>query len=220
MNTAAIVNLPPMSPEEEDAAIPLAQRGNTSARRRVSTAYLHLVWQIASELCGLNRLDEAISEGTLGVFKALQAFDPSRDRPFAAYVPDFIRGQIKAWLRAEQGTRRVGSGRGAPQTYETDETVSLDAPLSGPDSETGTLHDILPDSKPLPEDIYIGRSMRARVTDALGALTPSERCVLRARSAVDEPTLADVAREQGYTRERARKLEAKAIRKLRAALAA
>ncbi len=219
----AISLIQPLTTTEEDRLIPKAQSGNAAARRRVSEAYLHLVWQKASELCEPGQLGDAIAEGTLGVFEALRAFDPDRDRPFASYVPAFVEGRIRAWLRAEQGTRRVMDA--GTRSYTTDEHVSMDEPLPrhGTDAEPVTLHDVLPDGSPSPEAVLV-KSKRGTRLDAtlnvLDTLTPNERAVLQARNCANPPTLAAIARERGCSREAVRQVEARAIAKLRAALAA
>lgn len=63
------------------------------------------------------------------------------------------------------------------------------------------------------------RKQAAQAVDALlDRLTPREAEVLRLRYGIDgEPmTLEDIAKPMGYTRERVRQVEAKALRKLRA----
>ena len=63
------------------------------------------------------------------------------------------------------------------------------------------------------------RKQAAQAVDALlDTLTPREAEVLRLRYGIDgEPmTLEDIAKPMGYTRERVRQVEAKALRKLRA----
>jgi len=95
--------------------------------------------------------------------------------------------------------------------------VSLDQPVFH-DRET-TLKELLEDRRPGPEAETADRQMRARVRSELGramtVLDERERLVLERRSLGRTPcTLAEVGRELGVSRERARQLEERAHRKL------
>lgn len=96
---------------------------------------------------------------------------------------------------------------------------SLDRPL-GPDDESATMNDFIPDTITLtPEQSAI----RAAIASTLGRaflrdLSPRERRVLQLRfSLYDEGkgwTLEEVGKRLGVTRERVRQIEAKALQKL------
>ena len=61
--------------------------------------------------------------------------------------------------------------------------------------------------------------MTAALQGALERLNPRERALVQRRYLADDPpSLADLAREQGLSRERMRQIEARALEKLRGAL--
>ena len=99
--------------------------------------------------------------------------------------------------------------------------VSLDAPAhAGGTEDEPTLLEVLPAPEPSPEqEATAGESAalrRHRVGAALARLTPRERALLERRYLADEPaTLAELAREQGLSRERLRQIEARALAKLK-----
>ena len=83
--------------------------------------------------------------------------------------------------------------------------------------------DILPDSRPNPEDVVIGMRdgrMRSRwLAEALGELSPRERRIIAERRLRDEgATLEELGRALGVSKERVRQLEARALNKLRASM--
>ncbi|MBP7339803.1 RNA polymerase factor sigma-32 [Niveispirillum sp.] len=83
--------------------------------------------------------------------------------------------------------------------------------------------DILPDSRPNPEDIVIGMrdgNMRSRwLAEALGELSPRERRIIAERRLRDEgATLEELGRALGVSKERVRQLENRAMSKLRASM--
>jgi RNA polymerase primary sigma factor len=97
--------------------------------------------------------------------------------------------------------------------------ASLDAPISE-DGELA-LGDLVRDPEPGAEDMAEDEDRREAVERALGVLDEQAREVLRLRFGLGdnhrERTLEEVGRTLGYTRERIRQIEAKALRRLRAA---
>ena len=114
------------------------------------------------------------------------------------------------------------------------DVAEMEARLSGPDqSLNATLaedgddewQDLLPDSRPTPEDVTItGHDTRVRLkwlADALGELSQRERTVIRQRRLDgdgDGVTLEELGKELGVSKERVRQIEQRAMAKLRDAL--
>jgi RNA polymerase primary sigma factor len=94
--------------------------------------------------------------------------------------------------------------------------VSLDEAIG----EEGRLVDFLVDEGTVsPEQVALQEALRQEVGDVLDTLAPRERRVLQLRFGLDggqARTLDEVGRELQITRERARQIEAEALRKLRA----
>ncbi|MGW6700447.1 sigma-70 family RNA polymerase sigma factor [Nocardia sp. NPDC055049] len=94
------------------------------------------------------------------------------------------------------------------------EPVSLHAPV-GEDTDLGSL---LPDTTPTPADVVAARMLGGYVEAALAGLTERESAVIRLRFGLDRGegrTLEEVGSALGFSRERARQIEAKAMIKLR-----
>ncbi len=99
--------------------------------------------------------------------------------------------------------------------------VSLDAKLF--DDSGVSLADTLPGTQQTQEDSFardqLSERMRSAVRDAIKDLDQRERYIVEHRlmaDAEDELSLAEIGRRLGVSRERARQLEARAKRKLRA----
>ncbi|BBK45212.1 RNA polymerase factor sigma-32 [Allostella vacuolata] len=104
---------------------------------------------------------------------------------------------------------------------------AADQSLSSPVGEKGdeSWQDFLSDPRPDPEHVVIGMrdaASRSRwLSDALEALSPRERRIIRERRLVDEgATLEDLGRSLGVSKERVRQLENRALLKLRSAMRA
>ena len=98
------------------------------------------------------------------------------------------------------------------------EAISLETPI-GEDEEGTELRDFIEDkSSPAPPDEATQGLLKEQVRGVLGSLSPRERVVIEMRfGLVDgrKRTLEEVGTEIGVTRERARQIEVKALRKLK-----
>ncbi len=103
--------------------------------------------------------------------------------------------------------------------------VSLDEPLH--DDGTGTLVEGMASTEPSQEERLSraeqARQLSDRVRDAVRDLDPRERFIVETRLMADEPSelsLAEIGRQLGVSRERARQIEARAKQKIRKLLEA
>lgn len=94
---------PQVSAEEEAELARRVQQGDAEARERMITANLRLVVHIARRYqdYGLPLLD-LISEGNIGLMKAVDRFDPSQGRRLSSYAGTWITQRIQRAL-ANQG---------------------------------------------------------------------------------------------------------------------
>ncbi len=99
----------------------------------------------------------------------------------------------------------------------SNDPASLDAPIG--EEGDSSLGDLIPDNgMPGPSEIVMRRFLSEEMKQAMGALTAQESQVVQLRYGLQDGrwrTLEEVGKELGYTRERIRQLEARALRKLR-----
>ena len=97
------------------------------------------------------------------------------------------------------------------------EPVSLETPIG--EEEDSHLGDFIQDDNvPVPAEAAAFTLLKEQLSEVLGTLTDRERKVLELRFGLDDGrarTLEEVGKEFNVTRERIRKIEAKALRKLR-----
>ena len=247
----------------------LAQRwreyGDLDAAHSLVTSHLRLVAKIAMKYRGYGLpLADLLSEGNIGLMKAVKKFEPERGFRLSTYAIWWIKAAIteyilRSWSMVRMGTmaaqkkmffnlRRIkgrldilDNGDLAPdeaarlaRRLDVTETelvdmnrrmaardTSLNAPVA--DSDSLELQDTIVDDSPSPEALVAEREavdVRSRVlSEALGTLSERERHIFVERRLRDDPpTLEDLGREYGISRERIRQLESRAFNKVKAAV--
>src|SRR3979409_909064 len=103
-----IGRIPLLTPEQE---IPLAakiKKGDGAARERMINANLRLVVTIAHDYANLGLpLLDLISEGNIGLTKAVERFDPTKGAKLSTYAMWWIKQSIKRALADQSKTIRL-----------------------------------------------------------------------------------------------------------------
>lgn len=99
---------PLLDGREEKALARRVRAGDPTARERMVRANLRLVVHIARSYQdrGLD-LQDLIAEGNLGLLRAVEAFDPSRNVRFSTYASFWIRQSIRLGLETSARTVRI-----------------------------------------------------------------------------------------------------------------
>ncbi len=100
----------------------------------------------------------------------------------------------------------------------SDKNLSLDAPFLPGDYEDNSLVHVMEDkNSPCPDKFLMHESLSKEIARALVTLSERERDIIRFYFGIacQEMTLAEIGEKFGLTRERARQIKEKAIRKLR-----
>src|SRR5690349_1242966 len=97
-----------LTPEEELALAAQIQKGDKKAREHMIKANLRLVVKIAHDYEGLGLpLLDLISEGNIGLMKAVERFDPAKGGKLSTYGSWWIKQSIKRALANQSKTIRL-----------------------------------------------------------------------------------------------------------------
>jgi RNA polymerase primary sigma factor len=97
-----------LTPEEEIRLAGRIKRGDKAARERMITANLRLVVRLASDYANLGLpLLDLVSEGNIGLMKAVERFDPQKGGKLSTYAAWWIKQSIKRALANQGKTIRV-----------------------------------------------------------------------------------------------------------------
>lgn len=176
---------------------------NWAAANKIILAYQPLVEGVGRKLSDGRRADEdLVSEGNIGLIRALEKFDPERGFRFSAYAVFWVRARIIEFLRGNKSVVRASRSRPSQPDlvlHEEAEDVTADERLVA--------------------DVQV-EHLRDRLDGILEtALNERERHIFCARHLADDPpTLQQIGDELGITGERVRQIDAIAhIRVMRAA---
>ena len=108
MYLAEIGKVPLLSPEEEIKLARQIKKGSAAAKQHMAEANLRLVVSIAKKYIGrkLSFLD-LIQEGNIGLFRAVEKFDPDKGFKFSTYATWWIRQAITRAIADQARTIRI-----------------------------------------------------------------------------------------------------------------
>jgi RNA polymerase primary sigma factor len=186
---------------------------------------------------GLDLLD-IISEGNIGLLKAIERFDPTSGVKFISYAVWWVKQSIMASLNENARTIRIPSNlvqeaQKAKKEYNDEESYYIkytDEPTSSSlpycvglydeiNDEGDQLIDVIKNpNQDNPEDILNTKEeIRKRVERVLSVLDDREKVIIEKYFGLNgvESNLEDLGEEFNCTKERIRQLKDKAIKKLR-----
>jgi RNA polymerase primary sigma factor len=176
----------------------------TSERDALITANMGYVVTLARQYRSeLLSTDDLISEGSIGLMKAADKFDPSRGKPFVTFAAPFIRRSI------ENAISRLA---GEVPIMSTDESLPIGS------NNNFTLLNVLEDKGAPKTDATLEQNtLSDDMAAAISTLNEREQAVIRRYFGIEHQrmTMAEIGEELGLKRERVRQIRDKAVRKLR-----
>ncbi|MFM7072443.1 MAG: sigma-70 family RNA polymerase sigma factor [Planctomycetota bacterium] len=171
-------------------------QGAEKIRNRIIRANMRLVMSIVKHyISDSMAFDDLLSEGAAALLRAAEKFDCSRGFRFSTYVTKVVRREVfRLVMSHKRQSDRYATGTWdfiGEQSEEHGDEVDNEVDLS---------------------------ALRGDLTEFFGNLDPREQSILRARFGMDHddkaPSLNDLGRRMGVSKERVRQLEMRAIRKL------
>ena len=103
-----IGRIPLLTPQQEIELAKKINKGDPAARERMINANLRLVVTIAHDYANLGlQLLDLISEGNIGLTKAVERFDPAKGAKLSTYAAWWIKQSIKRALADQSKTIRL-----------------------------------------------------------------------------------------------------------------
>ena len=195
----------PLSREEEGELIARLRQGDNAVKNRLIEHNLRLVVYIARrfENTGIN-IEDLISIGTIGLIKAVDTYDPSKNIKLATYSSKCIENEILMYLR---------------KTSSQKAELSIDEPLNTDwDGNELLLSDVLGTDSDLvmrPIEADVDRQL---LQQALAQLSDRERYIITMRfglAGARERTQKEVADQLGISQSYISRLEKRIIARMK-----
>lgn len=202
----------PISREKERKLLFKAKNGDLDAQNEILTSNLRFVFNIASRYKGQGAaISDLISEGNLGLVKAIQKFNPERDVKFISYAVWWVRNSMQEFIKKRQ----------ACLNFEKDEDT-LNIPLTSnkiPDTEDEWVErkDAVLSDEEDEAKRELHKNQRKIVNELLGILEGREKYIVEQYYGIGckEKNLEEIGKELGITKERVRQIKLSCLNKLR-----
>ena len=202
-----IKKAPLLDRDEETALANEAKAGSSKARRRLVECNLRFAVQVAKQYQGMGlELEDLIQVANLGLFEAVERFDPNRGVKFISFAVWYVRAELQKALNDLSRVVRIPSHK--TMTEGKDFSTLSTSKKVGDDEDSETY-----------ADRYLsGEQAKAKheVTDlkellnvALNSLKPKQRDAVKMFYGIDREYpmhMEHIAEELEVTGERARQL--------------
>ena len=194
----------PLSKEEEEKYVELANNGDINARNKLIEHNLRLVAHIVKKYDNkTNDTDDLISIGTIGLIKGVDSYSKSHKTRLTTYAARCIENEILMYYRNNK---------------KHSKDISINEPV-GFDKEGNeiTILDILKTDKPdFIEDIHTQNNIKA-LKKYFKVLTDTEKEIITKRYGLnneDSYTQKEIAKKLGISRSYVSRIEKRALTKI------
>lgn len=195
---------PPLSEVEEASCIRLLKEGDEKAKATLIERNLRLVAHVVKKFDNVYEdQDDLISIGTIGLIKAINAFDPQKGTKLATFAAKCVENEILMHMRVMKKVRSE---------------VYLFEPI-GVDKEGNeiTLIDILGTHAEVVSEAVENTFDKKELISKMQLLSKREKKVLELRFGLhtdDKKTQREIAKSMGISRSYVSRIEKKALNKL------
>ena len=203
----------PITRAKEKELIIKAKNGDLNAQNEILTANLRFVFNIASRYKGKGAvISDLISEGNMGLVKAIQKFNPERDVKFISYAVWWIRNSIQEFIKKRQMCLNIEkeedtlnkpvSNNSFTYDVEDEYVIKKETVLSNEEDE---------------EKRELHRNQRKIVNKLLSDLNEREKFIIEEYYGLNgkEKNLEEIGNILGLTKERIRQIKFESLKKLR-----
>ena len=202
----------PLTKAKERRLLKKCKKGNLKAKNEILEANLRFVFDIAKHYTGRGvPISELISDGNMGLLRAIEKFDESKDVKFISYAVWWIR---QAMLESIKKRNTINFVEIEPNT---DNDSSMDKKLIEDDEDDSSFNNDFSNEND-EKSMEVSENQRNIITSLIGTLSDRERDIVENYYGINdkkELTLTDIGKKYNLSSERVRQIKLNAIRKLR-----
>lgn len=191
-----IHRFPILKKEDEQRLFARFKLGDTLAKELIIKSNLRFVISVAKQFKGKAlSLSDLIAEGNIGLIRAVEKYDASRNLKFISYAVWWIRQSIMEALAQKDSSIRLPMS----QNRHFNRIVNAEAFLTQQLGFAPSADSIADFLKMEVSDVDLIRTQRANFVDINGVVTGTEDMLLQERIAIDQDSIEDVIMEQDST---------------------
>ena len=198
-----------LSKEEERALLSKAQGGNNKAKEELVSCNLKFVFDIAKRYSGHGvAMEDLIAEGNLGLFKAIEKFDLTKDIRFVSYAVYWIKFYIKDLIKNYYATKVM---------EVSDEVLKSNIKVNSIDDEEDETMVLIEASHGY-IDKMDDNSDNKMINEMIGNLSPRAQLIINKYYGLNNEaphTLEEIGAILNLSSERIRQIKDKSLRALR-----
>ena len=203
----------PLPRAKEKKLLKLTKKGDEDAKKRILEANLRFVFDIAKKYTGRGvPIGELISDGNVGLIKAIDKFDPTNDVKFISYAIWWIKHEMLDAINKNKSTMFVKIEE------ENTNNVKLERKLIDDEDESVTSYDTMFSSTEEESENESKKIRKDVIKKLLSALNPRERFVIEKYYGIDdneELTLLEIGDKLNISSERVRQIKGQSLKKMR-----
>lgn len=203
----------PITRARERELIIKAKNGDIKAQNEILTANLRFVFNIASRYKGNGAaISDLISEGNLGLVKAIEKFDPDRDVKFISYAVWWVRNAMQEFIKKRQVMLSIEKDEDTLNTPVLNNGIGYDC-----EDEYVIKAETVLSNEEDEEKRELNKNQRKIVNELLSSLTERERFIVEQYYGINskEKNLEEIGNILGITKERVRQCKNVAFSKMR-----
>lgn len=207
----------PLTKTKEKRLLKLSRKGNLKAKNEILESNLKFVFDIAKHYTGRGlSISELISEGNMGLMRAIEKFDEEKDIKFISYAVWWIR---QAMLEAIKKKRLLTMVEIDPT--ESNDTIFERKIADDEDERMGGISDVGFSNEADEHKKELKANQKEVIGKLLNSLNSREKEIIEhyyGLSNKRELTLNEIGKKYNLSSERVRQVKLTAIRKLRSSM--
>ena len=205
----------PLTKSREKRLLRLCKKGNIKAQNEIIESNLKFVFDIARHYTGRGApISDLISEGNMGLLRAIDKFDETKDVKFISYAVWWIRQYMLDSIRKKKLLNIV-------EIENSETNTSLESSISDDEDEIVGSNDKAFSNEIEEYKRELSQSQKEVIKKLLNCLNKREREIIESYYGIndkEELNLSEIGEKFGLTSERVRQIKLSAFKKLRTSM--
>lgn len=202
----------PLSRAKERRLLKQCKRGNLKAKNEILEANLRFVFDIAKHYTGRGvPIADLISDGNMGLLRAIDKFDETKDVKFISYAVWWIRQAMSESIKKRKALNFVEI-----EPNENNDSIIDNKMVDDEEDDDSKNSNYSNEHEEKAKEV--SQNQKAVVSKIISTLNERERAIIESYYGINnekELNLIDIGKKYNLTSERVRQIKVSAIRKLR-----